>query len=349
MMKLVFLSLSFLSSMVELGPVIMLAADSNSLTKVLAAGLAYQIGNLVIGVIQIRVLWIVVIGILAACLSLFASSDTALLYLSILMISISLQGLRRFLASSKGDSIRVSTLLKRITRIAGFAVAGFLDPVNYPWLVGLIGLAGIILLFWLRDSETDTNFHAKRNFTVNPLSIVMIIHQSHYFSYAYLMPVLFLTVLQIPQKLVGIGFIIGWVSYASTESLIRKRNFIAIFVIGHFVVAVSLLVLGALYWISWMVFLAWFISGLGGGTVYCLTRLNKFTGLNSVEMEPWEDIGHVTGVIISITLAWLFVDLAIHFWASSTLALLTIISMLISIRWVHRVSTYPRTNKIRRK
>lgn len=330
-----FLGLSLLSSTVELGPIIILAARGESLVVILLAGLAYQVGNLIAGMIALPTILMVISGILAAVFSWLSSDHLSFFYLSVLLASISIQEMRRFLRITQKDSVKVNTLLKRTVRIVGFVVSGFIGLTMYPWLISLIGAVAIVV--FLRFGRFSAKEKNPFSLGVSPLSSLMVVHQSHYFSYAYLIPVLFLVVLDIPRHLVGIAFVVGWISYASVESLVRSSRLVGVFIVGHVVVATALFCLGLFYRSLPAVLGAWFISGFGGGTVFALTKLNKMAATTSVELEPWEDIGHVSGVILSIV----FVLLAPNafrdaFWASSIIALIAALLMAISAGWISR-------------
>jgi hypothetical protein len=73
------------------------------------------------------------------------------------------------------------------------------------------------------------------------------------------------------------------------------------------------------------------MSGLGGGTVYCLTLLHRRAGLPNANLEFAEDAGHLGGVAIAIIgvllLGWTAGSLPIvgAFWAA--LAALTMSAM----------------------
>ena len=57
-------------------------------------------------------------------------------------------------------------------------------------------------------------------------------------------------------------------------------------------VAISLSILGYFQSFLPLTMIFWFISGLGGGTVFCLTRINKQLSLQfRTEIEFWEDVG----------------------------------------------------------
>lgn len=327
--KYTFLALSFLSSVLELGPIIALAQEGESLVIVLLAGLAYQIGNLIAGMRSATAVLLPISALIAIGLAWFSRQSEVFFLGSVLFGSISLQRMRRSINASHGNTLGVTTLQKRSVRIAGFAVAGIVGLPVYPWMISLIGVAAVGAYFSFAHGTEE----GKRNYRVrtNPLPIVMLIHQSHYFAYAYLIPVLLIVVFGSSPYLVGIGFVIGWISYASVESFVHSRRFATVFIVGHAVVAVSLACLGIFYFSLPIVLFAWFLSGFGGGTVFCLARLNKAAGSYRIDLEPWEDLGHVIGVVVSILLAIvLFNPFRGVFLAASVIALLAGLSMWLS-------------------
>lgn len=165
----------------------------------------------------------------------------------------------------------------------------------------------------------------------------MVVHQSHYFLYAYLIPWFLVRHLNIPAPFVGLAFILGWISYVSTEHLVRHTDLLRVFISGHIFVAISLAVIGVFHNSLPVVLVAWFASGLGGGTVFCLTRLNQRVGKERVEMEFWEDIGHVLGVMSSLLLTvWVPHQLFTVFYASAGLAMTAACLMYFARLWMNR-------------
>jgi hypothetical protein len=159
----------------------------------------------------------------------------------------------------------------------------------------------------------------------NILAGIMVVHQSHYFSYAFWMPIIFISKLRIPTYLVGLSFILGWLSYIYTERLLGGFKETRVFIAGHIIVSISLTLIGFFTNNMALVLIAWFISGLGGGSVYCLKRLNKNT---PIDLDVWEDIGHVTGVLLSVLLTFMLTENFYNpFFVSATIALITALLM----------------------
>lgn len=326
-----YLFLSFLASLIELGPVILLLAAKNSILNALFVGLCYQLGNLIPGVVRLPSKLLITITIVGCLFSVFSSNFAFTFYIAVALASISLQSLRRTI-SSKGD-LSVTTFTKRLSRIVGFALSGIFSY----WMITTV----LLILMIVSLVVTQSSSLKPKLPSPTPLALVMIIHQSHYFSYAYVLPALLLLQLSVPAPLVGIYFIVGWLSYISTEKIVRSKKYIHVLIAGHILVALSLTVLGFFYSSLPLVVISWFFSGLGGGTVFCITRINKLLVLKShTEIEFWEDIGHVTGVTLSIILAIFLISNPFRvFYVSALLAIITALGVFLSNGWIGRNST----------
>ena len=323
----IFLVVSLLSSIFELGPVVLLIANGYSLPEILAGGISYQVGNLAASTVKGSRALVIVLLILASGLAYFVPGNIAFIYPSLILTSLGIQKVRRFLLAINTEQ-GPSTLVKRLIRIAGFAVAGLISYQGYVTLIVSL-VAVTTLVAWWRSENWSSNpsiSKPRRSF----LSDIMVVHQSHYFSYAYLIPFLFVRGLGIPPSLVGLFFIIGWISYVLTERLIRYRNLVLVFISGHILVAISLFTIALFHDFFPVVAIAWFTSGFGGGTVFCITKLNKSSRVQSVEMEFWEDVGHVLGVTVSWGLAITVFQASGVFYVSAAIALVAASMMFLS-------------------
>lgn len=330
-----YLFLSFLASLIELGPVVLLLGTQNSILSALIVGLCYQLGNLIPGVFRLPKKFLITITIVGCLFSVVSSKFPFAFYVSVTLASVSLQSLRRAI-SSKGD-LMVTTFAKRLSRIAGFALSGMFSY----WMISVVLVILIIV-----SIIGIPNTHVKPKLPLpTPIALVMVVHQSHYFSYAYILPALLLLYLHVPTPLVGVYFIVGWLSYISTEKIVRSEKYVNILIAGHILVALSLTSLGFFYWSLPLVIIAWFFSGLGGGTVFGITRINKQLILQShTEIEFWEDVGHVTGVALSILLAIFLSSSPFKmFYASALVAIITALGVALSKGWIERNSTTVQT------
>lgn len=307
-MAITFLALSMLSGFVELGSVVLLLDNYSSVTAILTAGLAYQSGNLIAGTVKssARVVFIILFFALLSALAYSLNRNLLFLYIATAGASISIQRLRR-VTKTKAAQLSISTFRKRLVRIIGFLLAGLMTVHIFSLVLGLLILIWFfVVMNSLSDWERTTTLTSKPR--RSSLSNIMIVHQSHYFSYAYLIPILLALYLNIPISLIGLTFIVGWISYVNSERLLKRYSLTKVFILGHILVALSLLAIGVFYESLPLVMLFWFLSGIGGGTVFCLRRFNEAEGKNKVELDLWEDLGHVIGVVISITCTALFTN-----------------------------------------
>lgn len=328
-LKLIFLVLSFMSSFLELGPIILLITNQANLQSVLFMGFCYQIGNLAASSIPLKRTHVIfTLGCAVIASLLFTIQTPGLLYLSVGLTSLALQKTRRYVVAINPHKA-TSTLLKRSVRVVGFLLSAFISGASFRAAIILVfGIAVFVAVRYKESWLAHPQLHSPKR---NIFAGIMVIHQSHYFSYAYLIPVLMLSTLNIPVMLSGLAFITGWLSYISSEALFGKFNLRKTFIMGHLVVFVSLVAIGLFASIMWVVLLAWFISGIGGGTVFCLTRMNRQSEYK-VDMEFWEDIGHVLGVLLTLTLVLMFDEILVShlFFFSAVVALSAAFAM---VRW----------------
>lgn len=170
----IFLFLSWISGVLELGSIFFGISHSFPLYQVVGLGLAYQIGNLVPNPIQLT-------RTLVCCLALIAVtsfgmhlliSHYAFLFIGFMCISAVIQSLRSY--SKDG----ISTGLKRCSRILGFISAPFFN------LTGFIIGCTLIFFMSLKASFLKTKM-LMHWIKPSALNWVMIVHQMHYFTYTY--------------------------------------------------------------------------------------------------------------------------------------------------------------------
>ena len=131
----------------------------------------------------------------------------------------------------------------------------------------------------------------------------MLVHQSHYFSYCCFLPWIFIKVLALPLPLVGAAFALGWVSYCFAPILFQRLPPVKVFITGHLLVTVALCAICFCTHRLLPVLAAWFFSGFGGGSVYCLRDLNGRRGSLATDLDSWENLGHVSGAAIALIAA----------------------------------------------
>ena len=168
---------------------------------------------------------------------------------------------------------------------------------------------------------------------VSKISIVMLVHQSQYFCYAYTVPYFFIAV----HGLLGFKFAgayaIGWVSYTFAFLVFSKKTLLRSLFVGHVLVALSLLVM-FIFSNNLLIFLTTSLfAGLGGGTVFCLKLLRDRWEEGWTDMNLWEDFGHLAGLGVAAILVLISQSPALTLVGGAVLALLTaVMASLLSLR-----------------
>jgi len=329
-LKPVYIFLSLLTGFFELGCIVVLISLRTSAIQVLIAGLAYQLGNLTASTIRLSKKSIMLIlSASTALICLYQYDKNFLFYsLSVLLVSIGIQKTRRLLLETIGQD-GVSVFSKRTVRIIGFLLAGAASGITLTIGVVVTLVVTILALVNIRIESLNAVYPKKAK--GNRLAAIMVIHQSHYFSYALWIPLILTYRSGVPIYLIGVCFIIGWLSYIYSERLFGRFNIFWVFIAGHILVAISLIVIGTNIGNLILVLLAWFVSGLGGGSVFSLKRLNKTISSVPIDLDLWEDVGHVSGVLVSIILTLLLTERFYNpFYVSAAIALLAALAMFLS-------------------
>jgi len=215
---------------------------------------------------------------------------------------------------------QLGTFIKRVSRVLGFALSGFF---SLPVFIGLACIVVTVLIVLRRQIDSVNFLIIANKWRPNFIEFTMLVHQSHYFTYAYFIPFLFFQGHAIDFSLLGPLFCIGWISYSLTPIIFGKQPTIRTLVIGHLLASATLFMI---FWFSrsfTYVTLAWFFSGFGGGTVFCLTKLHKQEADNESDLDLWENIGHITGLIISLLIILISGRLNNVFLAAGFIAFLT--------------------------
>ncbi len=294
----VFLALLLASaaSLVELAPIARLLATGHGLAAILGAGLAYQIGNALQRWPKAQTTAVLLATITLGALGLLIlKAGEPWWYLSLACSSWALQGTRRRL-SLASEGHEPSTPQKRTARVLGFVVATIM-PLGVVaialWTATICGLG-----FARKAVEAQAQIEARRK--LSALEVIMTLHQSHYFAYCYALPLLFSAAALGGVAWIGLWFALGWVSYLSAEWLWRRFNPTTTFLVGHVSLTILLLVMATVLPGTWATIGLWLASGLGGGTVYCISILHRRACLAHRRLELAEDIGHLLGVLISL-------------------------------------------------
>ncbi len=302
------LALASSASLLELGPVLSILQRGGSLTTVLLIALAYQCGNALSS-------WVPDsrfgrLALLLTGIALFLAGPEEALAPATLLLSLALQMCRRQVVADD-EGCRVPTAMKRSARVAGFLMAPLVPLMAAMCLPALLSM-------YRKTSDRPSRVE-EPNIRRHALLRLMVIHQIHYFLYAYAVLSLVFKSSEGSAVLCAIVFALGWITYLSAERLWGTWPSKTVFICGHVFVAGCLL---AMYFArsnttAWS--LLWVLTGFGGGSVYCLTRLLRVANVPESNVARAEDAGHVAGVAAAIGLvaAWRFDEASLCIVAST--------------------------------
>jgi hypothetical protein len=314
-----FLCLSFISGMVELGSVTFLWNKNVTLLEVIGIGLSYQIGNLV--PIPIKPNWLT--SLLLACCSLtffvYINSTTFNYYVFFLAISL-FAGCLQLARSISKEKVNIS--IKRLARVLGFLCAPFITTHGFIACCLIV----LIILFNSRRKIGKSELYFPK---ISFLHTIMITHQIHYFCYSYSILFWIMTLLS-NQMLAGVIFSLGWFSYISVTFFLRGSSYIKYCVAGHLLLT-SILILLAFAQKPLLIITLWILTGFGGGTVFCISKLLEKNTITSMPKSITfsENIGHVFGVFISLVLIYLSKSIFVTILVAATFSFLTVLLLLI--------------------
>lgn len=292
------------ASLAELAPMLSALRGGQSLLVVLLLGLAYQIGNGLARNVGSSPKVIASLAGLGLAVWLLAGQTVWVQMVAVATASAALQAVRRALADDT-QAPKISPAMKRSFRVAGFVLAAAMPAALAMGLTALTTAVGAALLAFAalqRKREVAAPLgEAPMNQVQSRLFSLMVIHQTHYFVYAY--AVIYLAFqLASENVLVAAGaFALGWITYLSAQTLWRRLPDEGVFIFGHTFLAACLLAL-AMAGTSWAAVVLWVLTGFGGGSVYCLTAISEKAGLSKDRVERAEDIGHVSGLVLAIAL-----------------------------------------------
>jgi hypothetical protein len=294
-----YLALSLGTGIIEIGLPLLIARAHGSILAVLASGLAYQVGAPLARRVRHRAAIGAIGGIGIAALVIAAAAGTpAWFVLAAGPLALVLQYGRHQTASVRG----VSTAVKRSTRIAGFLLAAV---VTGPAIV-VVASGLVVLAVAARPPGAGGHTPTDRTWTL-PRTL-MVIHQAHYFVYAYSLVWVLAHQPAAEGWTIGALFSLGWVSYTLTPSLLRNVDPRRAVVAGHAWTAVMLLGLCVIDDLVMITFL-WIGTGLGGGTVFGLRQFCEAAGDDEATIDHWEELGHVAGAALAVligTTTWNF-------------------------------------------
>jgi hypothetical protein len=290
------LALALAASLLELGPLVALLRKGEGVLALLLAGLAYQVGSATPRPVVLSArLPVTFLALLAAGL-MFMTLVGSMPWLAALgSLSWALHSVRRNISANIAAELQLPTTAeKRIARVIGFILAALLPPLS--WLIGvLVAIAAAVSAVSTTKIIPTTR---SRGFG-HPLEWTMLVHQTHYFTYAYAVPLLLAPASLGGFFFVGIWFALGWISYLSAELLWHRWPLRTVFIVGHSFLAIILMLMTAMSGVPWLILVLWMLSGFGGGTVYCLTVLHKREGIAHERLERAEDVGHLLGVALA--------------------------------------------------
>ena len=288
--KKIFLFFSFISGIIELGTIFLGSDMGYSTNAIIGLALAYQIGNLVPNPLLLSYYCTIVLAIIQSgtLLLFYFQKSYWLLFFSIVLLGMIIQSGRSYSKS------KVSTTKKRLFRIIGFLIA----PVFNQYV--LFFLAGLTVIITAMNSVKNTKCRIRIP-KIKLISVIMIVHQIHYFCYSYFMILILKSLIKNSFSIIlSFLFVLGWCTYISVPHLVHRKNYEIIFIIGHIFLASMLWGIFSSY-PSKIVVLFWILTGFGGGTVYCIEKVNN--SMKQIEKEDItfaENIGHVTGTLIGI-------------------------------------------------
>ncbi len=320
----VYLLLAFCASLLEIAPPIHALVSGHSLETVLWIGLAYQLGNGASSLLAPSALRVIAAAGTAVLLAAVGCSP-ALQASSVAFLSVALQWSRK--AVKNAASSLPGTVAKRSARVLGFVTVA----VAIPWyglFVALVACAASILVAYgdRRSHQsivpTPPTFHT--------IGLVMMLHQVHYFVYSYVVIWLFYSDTPFGTLIPCCLFALGWVSYLCAEPLYRRMHPHRVFLLGHTFVALCLFGIAIAYASPVLAPALWVMTGFGGGSVYCISKMGKLQGMGETYVEHWEDAGHVAGVAAALLLGYLFnFSVPVFFAAGAAFALAAILVYLI--------------------
>ena len=332
-----YLIFSFLSGVFETG-----ALTAGSIKFGLHIGLtlvlAYQIGCLLRNPIRLS-------RHAATCALCFSLLLLPFYYVSIWVLLIAVTLASAGIQSSrdcflpKMDSVSIRT--KRLVRVAGF-ICGVLGGTTIGLSILIYAAAAsclVVLPIVIRQAPKIPWLTLNKQLGSDNFGWIMLLHQTHYFAYAYVLLVILIAVentnlggFTLINSIKASGwFAFGWVSYISGKSLLKKllrMSSLQAAIIGHAWVFICLIFMATFLDHPIILGLAWVLGGFGGGSVYAIKDLAKTIGCK-VDIELWEHYGHVAGVSISLISVLFFPRfLPLSFLAAMIAAVSTILLLL---------------------
>lgn len=287
-----FLALSLLSGALELGS-LFYALEIQAPVPLLFP-LVYQLGNLLFLpslVTPRRARRLCMPGL---ALAILGGQSPALFLPALLIASLCVQAAR---AEQKSAC---PTWLKRTFRIGGF----LFSPLTAV-LPGLI-LVCCLLMAWAALAQGREGPHSSQGTALLP---TMVFHQMHYFVYAYMMPAWILRKVGIIPA--AVAFALTWVVYLIPQVVAEKTghaSYRAMFFACHsfLLLVMAVMCAAAILDQPWALAVLWVLTGLGGGSVFCIRELTP--GCRSTDLTLSENVGHVLGCLAAVCLSCVIPD-----------------------------------------
>lgn len=295
--KIIFLFLSLISGMMELGGVLYAIKNNFSVLQIVGVGLAYQIGNLVPNPIKLGKKTTILSALLCIlCLGyyLFISMNYWILVAGFIFSAMAIQSLRTF---QKGN---IPTAIKRTFRILGFILSIFIGRELFL-SIGVILMIISALIKW-----PYAKFEVIKP-KISFINVIMVTHQIHYFVHAYFIIVMIRDLVyksfgtnDISLLLISVLFTLGWITYTGISLILRKKHYFRYFIIGHLYLSIVVLFM-AMFYNNFTAVILWVLTGFGGGTVFCINKINEITEESSKsDIIFSENLGHIAGVVIGM-------------------------------------------------
>lgn len=298
-----FLFLSALSGAVEIG-YLLWGASAWGLAPALLLPIAYQFGNLLCVPSRCGKRSALAGSLVAVmmCLLYIATNIKACAVLAAFFNSYAIQTLRGRLKAE------CPALAKRTSRIVGFLLAPLMSVLPGAFMLFCASapiFAAAIGMFTERKAQKSSAAKVKEVDVSVGIAGVMIMHQSHYFVYAY-------AVCALAAGYTGsafaaaIIFAVTWLVYIVPQTVaerIGEYNPKKMFFICHgFLCGVmAAMCFGFACDLPVMVLVCWILTGLGGGSVFCIKDLSERRG--KISLTKAENLGHVFGVAVSAVTA----------------------------------------------
>lgn len=317
----IFLLFSTLTGFIEIGSVIFAVNSLFTINQIIILVLFYQIGCFFPVNIKLSkniIYFFAVLCIIFYMYMLINGVEYFLVLISTLLNSICLQTVRNLQKSN------ISTYLKRIFRIFGFAIS--------PNFSVLIMFIFSIIIFIGCYKSTIKQINAISFEKIRFPYHIMIIHQMHYFSYYSIILIVFMKIDQYQGYFTSFIFVLGWVTYTITPYFLTKRKYEAYFMYGHIFLFIILLSMFFITNTNIRIIL-WILSGFGGGTVFCIEKIFIHRSIyKKTSMDTSENIGHLLGLFSCFLINNLFSSIDSTIFISAIYALITASMMLIYIK-----------------